>query len=300
MWSRSELKKIGQKTFNKNYWKCVLTALILALVTGSGAGVHVPASASPGALVGSSTDEVTDELSEDMDGSEDDTDAISANIDMNVVDGINIDIEHADEGELSGAGKTAAAMIFGFVFVVLFLLIFAIVLLLDAFILNPLELGCDRFFYKNLDEPAEMAEIAYGFDNGYRNVAKILFLRDIYTMLWSLLFIIPGIIKAYEYRMIPYILAENPDMDKNDVFALSKEMMTGQKWKTFILDLSFIGWDILSMLTIGLLGIFYVAPYKRATHAALYDTLKKDHISAIDTLKVIEQTADTVLSGDSE
>ena len=122
-----------------------------------------------------------------------------------------------------------------------------------------------------------------------------MFFRDLYTLLWSLLFIIPGIVKAYEYRMIPYILADNPDMDKDEAFTRSREMMTGQKWKTFVLDLSFIGWNILSLLTIGLLGIFYVGPYKRATRAALYDTLKND---GIDVTEVIEDAADEIVSGE--
>ncbi|MCR4755684.1 MAG: DUF975 family protein [Lachnospiraceae bacterium] len=230
-----------------------------------------------------------DELSEDLDEITEEID----NADKDD-DSIVIDIDHIGDKKIGGAGRAIAAML-GIAFMLVFLVIFAIVLLIDAFIFNPLELGCDRFFYKNLDEQAEVSEIAYGFDHGYMNVVKVMFARDIYTVLWSLLFIIPGIVKAYEYRMIPYILAENPDMDKDEVFARSKEMMMGQKWKTFVLDLSFIGWNILSLFTVGLLGIFYVGPYKRATRAALYDTLKND---GIDITEVIEDTADTVVSGE--
>ena len=99
-----------------------------------------------------------------------------------------------------------------------------------------------------------------------------MFFRDLYTVLWTLLLIIPGIVKSYEYQMIPYLLAENPQMTKEQAFAESKRMMTGQKWRAFVLDLSFIGWNILSALTLGILGIFYVQPYMDATHAALYET----------------------------
>ena len=74
--------------------------------------------------------------------------------------------------------------------------------------------------------------------------------------------------------MIPYILAENPKMDRKEVFKKSKEMMKGNKWRTFILDVSFIGWIILSVLTGGLLGIFYVNPYRVATSVELYEKLK--------------------------
>ena len=85
----------------------------------------------------------------------------------------------------------------------------------------------------------------------------------------------PGIIKAYEYRMIPYILAENPDIDTKEAFARSKEMMTGNKWDAFVLDLSFLGWILLSVCTCGILAIFWVNPYMYMTDAELYVALKE-------------------------
>ena len=97
-----------------------------------------------------------------------------------------------------------------------------------------------------------------------------MFLMNLYITLWSLLFLIPGIIKMYEYLMVPYILADNPGMDRKEAFAISKRMMTGEKWNAFILQLSFLGWIFLSMFTCGLLGIFYVSPYMEATMAELY------------------------------
>ena len=79
--------------------------------------------------------------------------------------------------------------------------------------------------------------------------------------------------------MIPYILAENPKKKRKKAFKLSKEMMKGNKWKTFILDLSFLGWELLSIFTFGLLNIFYINPYKVATTVELYEVLKKQIIS---------------------
>lgn len=79
--------------------------------------------------------------------------------------------------------------------------------------------------------------------------------------------------------MIPYILAENPKIQRKKAFKLSKEMMKGNKWKTFILDLSFLGWELLSIFTFGLLNIFYINPYKVATTVELYKVLKKQIIS---------------------
>ena len=89
-----------------------------------------------------------------------------------------------------------------------------------------------------------------------------------------MLFLVPGIIKSYEYRMIPYILADNPTISYEEAFALSKKMMTGNKWDAFVLDLSFIGWRILGGLTCGILSLFYVNPYQYQTNAALYEALK--------------------------
>lgn len=81
---------------------------------------------------------------------------------------------------------------------------------------------------------------------------------------------IPFIMKTYEYWLIPYILADNPDMECKEVFALTKKMMTGHKWEAFVLILSFIGWELLSICTCGLLSIFYVEPYKAYTLAGFY------------------------------
>lgn len=78
----------------------------------------------------------------------------------------------------------------------------------------------------------------------------------------------------YEYMMVPFILAENPDMSRKEVFALSKKMMTGNKWKAFVLDLSFLGWNILGCITLGILNVLFVVPYQNLTKAELYQTLK--------------------------
>lgn len=100
-----------------------------------------------------------------------------------------------------------------------------------------------------------------------------MFFRDLYTFLWSLLFVIPGIVKFYEYRMIPYLLAQYPDMPMEQAFETSRRLMDGNKWKAFVLDLSFILWFLLSGITGGLVGLFYVQPYFEQTSAALYDAI---------------------------
>ena len=135
-------------------------------------------------------------------------------------------------------------------------------------------MGTARFFTRNLNQPAEVKEVAFGFDHNYLQTVKTMFWRDVYTLLWGLLLIVPGIVKAYEYRMIPYLLADDPTMSKDEAFAQSKRMMTGNKWRAFVLDLSFIGWYLLAIPTVGLVTIFYANPYKKMTDAALYEELR--------------------------
>ena len=142
---------------------------------------------------------------------------------------------------------------------------------LNIFVGNLIEVGGKRFFVLNKTEETSVGTILDGFKSGqYVNIVLTMFLKDLFTALWTLLLIVPGIVKHYEYLMIPYILAENPGMDRKEAFKISKRMMDGQKMETFILDLSFIGWGILSALTCGIVGIFYASPYREATFAELY------------------------------
>ncbi len=280
-WKRKEIKDKAKKSFRANFWKCVATALILVIVGGGTAGAF---GGGGGSAFGHRDEESAGHsinlVNEDWN--------FSFDADMNDDEG-NISIGIGPSGEQDESAEEiteaqeesqvidipAEAMVaFVVVMAVAALFIFAVALVIDAFIANPLELGCKRFFRRNLDEPATMSNIAFAFDSNYKNICKTMFLRDLYTVLWSLLFIIPGIIKAYEYKMIPYLLSENPDMPMEEAFAESKRLMTGNKWKAFVLDLSFILWDIASALTCGIAGIFWVAPYKASTQAALYEAVK--------------------------
>lgn len=155
----------------------------------------------------------------------------------------------------------------------------SVVIVVKILIGNALIVGAQKVFINNETTPddAQIGKIVFVFSNGYwGNVTLTMFLKDLFTGLWTLLFVIPGIIKSYEYRMIPYLLADNPEMTHQEAFAKSKEMMNGQKWNAFVLDLSFIGWFILTVLTLGILGVFYVYPYFYQTSAELYLTLKEN------------------------
>lgn len=101
------------------------------------------------------------------------------------------------------------------------------------------------------------------------------FLRSLYVLLWSFLFVIPGIIKEYAYAMTPFILAENPKLTASQAIRLSEDMMDGHKAELFFLDLSFIGWSLLAAITLNL-GNIALNPYKNASHAAFYRQLQKE------------------------
>ncbi|MCH5185834.1 MAG: DUF975 family protein [Oscillospiraceae bacterium] len=150
----------------------------------------------------------------------------------------------------------------------------AVTAVIRALIFNPLEVGVHKFRINAVKGTGNISDMGFGYDTAYKRNAITLLFRDIYLFLWSLLFLIPGIIKAYEYLMVPYILADNPDISQTDAFRKSKEMMKGNKGKAFLLDLSFIPWYILGGITCGILCIFYVWPYHHLTKAALYEKLK--------------------------
>lgn len=146
-----------------------------------------------------------------------------------------------------------------------------IVLVAKVFVGNLLKMGGYRFFILNQTAQPGIGTLLDGFRSGhYVNIVLTMFLRDLFTTLWSLLLVVPGIVKHYEYLMVPYIIAENPAMDHKEAFQISKQMMDGEKMEAFIMDLSFLGWYLLSAVTCGLLAIFYVNPYVQASFAEMY------------------------------
>lgn len=113
------------------------------------------------------------------------------------------------------------------------------------------------------------------FSNWGRNALGML-LMFVFTFLWTLLFIIPGIIKAFAYAMTPYILVDRPELSANQAIDLSKEMMKGHKFDLFWLSLSFIGWILLSILTLGI-GLFWLMPYITTSMGAFYEDVKSEY-----------------------
>lgn len=275
MWNRAELKGKAKFSFKRNYWKSVLISLLLAFIVGGGGTGAGSFSRGLSDGVSGSDESYTDDY--DYNDGDYDDDSYDDESEYDIIRDFSSGFaEGFQDGVSHGPSGTAfaALAIFGITFIIIFLILMSVVILLDVFICNPIEVGCKRFYVRNLNESAQVGNVGFAFDNHYKNITKTMFFRDLYTILWTLLFIIPGIVKSYEYQMIPYLLAENPQMSREQAFAESKRMMSGQKWRAFVLDLSFIGWNILSAITLGILGIFYVQPYMDATHAALYEALR--------------------------
>ena len=148
---------------------------------------------------------------------------------------------------------------------------------LAGFILGGvIQLGYARFLLKQHDgEPLDWHDLFSQFDRFGQGFAQA-FLRNLYTFLWGLLLVIPGIIKGLSYAMTPYIMAEEPELTASEAIQKSMLMMDGHKWELFVLHLSFIGWSILAAIPLNL-GHLILNPYRNAADAAFYRELKKQH-----------------------
>lgn len=139
-----------------------------------------------------------------------------------------------------------------------------------------LQLGYAKFLLAQHDgRPHEFGDLFSQFDRFGAGFVQS-FLRNLYVFLWSLLFIIPGIIAGYSYAMTPYLMVDFPQLTASEAIEKSKELMDGHKGDLFVLDLSFFGWAILCMLTANI-GNLWLNPYRNAARAAFYRELLARH-----------------------
>lgn len=271
MWNRKEIKAAGKAAFKANYWRCVLVALIIAAigcVIGGVSGI----TSSTGALVGS-LGSMDNGMSISVDGD-----------DLSITGADGSTILEADSDSLDFNTSTASANEVVGAMAILTAIAAPLLLVgvaITILVLNPFTVSYSRFFLQNSRktkaEPfdgADLNELGYGYTHRFGRNVLTMFLRDLFTCLWTLLFIIPGLVKSYSYRMVPYILSDNEEMTATEAITKSREIMNGNKWRSFVLDLSFIGWILLSCITLGIVGIFYVNPYISATEAELYEAIK--------------------------
>lgn len=247
MWNRAELKEDSRTLLKLNYWPFVLVAFVHSIAVAGGIARNSFNSARNG-----------------------------RDFDFLGHDGYRGYLDFGRFGifEIFHGGSDLLYALPGIVMAAAMSITF-LAFLLYIFVLSPLEVGCKRYMVMSRTVKPQFWEMGFAFQNCYGNIVKTKFLALLYTFLWSLLLVIPGIVKRYEYRMIPYLLAEYPDMAPFEAFRISREMMMGNKWDAFVLDLSFLGWNILSVMTLSIAGILYVWPYQQLTDAALYLSLKK-------------------------
>lgn len=175
--------------------------------------------------------------------------------------------------------QTGIAVFFGIIAVVVAVAVI-LGLLYTIFVGNVMTVSGHGWMLRHLRGEEVSVGEAFAAFRIYKPTVVTMLVRGIYVWLWSLLFIIPGIIKAFAYSMVPYIIYENPNLTANQAIKMSKKMTDGYKGDLFVLNLSFIGWLMLSIITGGLVGIFWSNPYMGLTHAGAYEDLKWKAIQA--------------------
>ena len=283
MWNRKELKEKAKNVIKNNYWTAVIVCFILMMFTGEFGSVTVGTrekgeSLDPNYVENRVSTFFNEEERENLirqryqlnNIPEQAINAIRANLN-NITKSEKYIFKIWDAIKLFYLEKPqiGIALCVGAIIACAFII----------FISEPLTVGGKKYFLKAREnKETRISTILDVYKNkNWFHIAGIMFLKNLYNLLWFLT-IIGGFIKTYEYRMVPYILAQNPKVSKKEAFDLSKQMMKGNKWKAFVLDMSFFLWNLLSVLTFGLLGILYVNPYNLATNTELYIVLKEKAI----------------------
>lgn len=259
MFDRPAFKAAGKASFKRNYWLCVAVSIILAIALGSGAG-------------GGATYNFGNAFQNGYDRG-----YYDYSYDNGFGSAFDGDFDPEFDGNMPFTGDSSFPVWpFMAAIGVVFTIVLACGLAVKICAANPFQVGANRFFMENRYANAQFSAVGAGFSKNYGNVVLTQFLKDLYIFLWTLLFIIPGIVKAYAYFCVPYILAENPGIEHDRAITLSREMTYGYKGDVFVTDLSFILWAILNGLTLGILGIFFLNPYIQSTHAEVYAFLRQN------------------------
>lgn len=266
-WTRYELKDRAKNVLRGCIWSAILVCLISGLLSGEfgGNGSGGRSSGNNSGMEWFAGDDTSSDIV-DEDGNDDGQSGLTGWI----TDGAG--------GLLKDAGTRISGLLTRgllpiYLYMGLMVLLFSIVL--HLLIGMPIWVGAKRFFMCSRERRTGVGELLYAFKSRYIvNVVLTMFLREVKIFLWTLLLIVPGIIKSLQYMMVPYILAENPDIERKRAFEISAGMMSGQLWEVFILKLSFIPWMILGAISCGIANVLYVNPYMAATEAELYGVLR--------------------------
>ena len=206
------------------------------------------------------------------------------------IDASNADVSFSFAGQNifstgGGLNSDIAAFIAGafFFFIIIALVMGVIYFILGSFV----GVGYAKFNLNLVDKKETAFETLFEYFSYWRTTAVMRLLRGLYVFLWSLLFIIPGIVAGFSYAMTDYIMAENPELTASEAIEQSKAMMMGNRFRLFCLQFSFIGWDILATLAFGI-GHLWLTPYKQAAYAAFY--------REVSGTKFIENEFETVIN----
>ena len=304
MWTRAELKDRAKMCLSRYYWAAFLVSLIFAILSGFGGNTQrITGYLEQNESVNGQTDQSSLILGElGGDGS------FSGNTRGGLASGIELvpGLGDAYGPGAGNAGSMVASNLFYRLFAGAVIVIVIISVVIGIFVQPLFEIGRNRFYMESrvTGQSAGIGKLFWGFSNGYLKLLGTQFLRSLITEGIVFLCMAPGLLTLafnrflsdwvgsavlmacgaavgacfsiyfqYCYLMVPYILAENPDMKAREALRLSKEMMDGQKWNAFVLGLSFIGWQLLGTLLCGI-GTFFVQPYVDATFAELYAVLR--------------------------
>lgn len=251
MWTREMLKTNAKAALKGRYWLAVLVSFLTMLITsGSMFGGMVPFGGQ-----------------HDMGGAE-----IGFQRGMNYFGSGYMDrFAHLDPSSFLRS-FVGGFLIIAIIATIIGLIVLSVFIAYTAFIRFPVAVGQNRFYLDNRKGGAAAGALLSSFGPDYKNIVKVMFLKNLRVFLWSLLFVIPGIIKGLEYLMVDYLMAENPKMELKQALELSSSLTRGEKWEIFVLYLSFIGWGILCLFTAGI-GLIFLNPYIQATFAELYTAL---------------------------
>lgn len=290
MWKRKVMKKKARISMKQNYWRMISVCFLAAMLAGA-----YPSSTTflgSQALIPSIERRVSAPFA-----SEDTNSEVITEIVRRLFHGTFISDFMASPASfladmLVDLGSTSTSAFFSLLRAVnnflteswdisTFLLILGVIvsLLYHFFISNMLLVGERRYFLEaHSYRQAPISKIFFLYKlRCIAGPAWILFCRTVFQLLWGFT-IVGGVIKYYEYRMIPFILAENPKISRRDAFFLSRQLMQHSKWKLFKMHVSFIGWKLLSLLTFGILDLVFVNPYMSASEAELYLTLRRNYV----------------------
>lgn len=248
MWNRLSVKTYAKDFLRKHYWKAFIVCLIVTIITGN----HTKSRNND------PNDNYYDNPNTTIEEFIGEKNVIP--IETNY-DGLNLVLRRLGLLPLAYMG-------WGF-----FLILIAFSIFISMTIGSLLAVGKNRFFLRGFKGDVSITYLFSTFRKGeFWGIFKCMFITGFYNFLWSLLLIIPGIIKYYEYRFVSYILTDEPNIRAKEAIERSMWMTNGEKWNMFVLDLSFIGWYLLGLFFFGIGGIF-VHPYHEASFAKLYNVL---------------------------